>query len=153
MSRYRRFDTSPTIIEDTRGELYPFRSKRSQPTERAPVPEANKNAETYKHLRKNQPANSALPRTKAWFDSLPPKVRPSALMRQFPRIGNQVAAAWDDLVQFETYMHSLLTDQRGARKGFPSEVINELGALDMYRHTVQECALPAKAWSDVGPRG
>ena len=153
MSCYRRLDTSLSITEDTRGEVYPFRSKRAQQTERSPAVEADKSTDAYKHLRKNQPANIALPRTKAWFESLPPKVRPSALMRQFPRIANQIAAAWDDLVQFETYMHSLLTDQRGARNGFPSDVINELGTLDMYRHTIQECALPIRAWSDVGPRG
>ena len=153
MSSYRRFDTSLTITEDTRGELYPFRSKRAQHTERAPAIEADKNAEAYKRLRKNQPANIALPRTKAWFESLPPKVRPSALMRQFPRIANLIAAAWDDLVLFETCMDSLMTDKRGGRKGFPGDVITELGALDMYRHTVQKCTLSAKAGSDVGPRG
>ena len=152
MSSYRRLDTSLTITEDTRGELYPFRSKRSsQPKGDASTQPAN-NEEAYKHLRKGQPANIPLPRTKAWFESLPPRTRPSALMRQFPRIANLIAAAWDDLVQFETYMDSLLTDKRAGRKGFPSDVIAELGALDVYRHTVRESASTI-AWSDVGRRG
>jgi hypothetical protein len=152
MSPYRRLDTLLTIAEDTRGD-YPFRSKRAQQKQGASVTEADKDAEAHSHLRKNQPANIALPRTKAWFESLPPKVRPSALMRQFPRIGNQIAAAWDDLVLFEAYMDSLLTDKRRGRKGFPGDVITELSALDIYRRTAHKCALPAIAWSDVGPRG
>jgi hypothetical protein len=73
-------------------------------------------------------------------------------MREFPRIANLIAAAWEDLVQFEMYMDSLLTDKRGGRKGFPGDVIAELGALDIYRHTVHECALPPIAWSEVGRR-
>jgi hypothetical protein len=153
MSSYRRLDTSLTITEDTRGELYPFRSKKTSEPKRDALVEAGKSEEAFKHLRKNQPANIALPKTKAWFETLPSKVQPSALMRQFPRIANLIAAAWDDLVQFETYMDSLLTDNRGGRKGFPSDVIAELRALAIYRHSPQEWALPAIAWSDVGPRG
>src|SRR5262249_54388579 len=152
MSCYRRLDTKLTITEDTRGELYPYRSKRSPQTEHAQAAEADKGAESHKHLRKNQPADIPLPRTKTWFESLPPKVQPSALMRQFPRIANLIAAAWDDLVQFERYMDSLLTDKRGGRRGFPTDVMAELGALSTYRHSVRECAT-ATAWSDVGRRG
>ena len=152
MSCYRRLDTSLTIAEDSRDEIYPFRSKRAQMTEHAPAADHDKNGRAYEHLRKNQPANIALPRTKAWFEGLPPKVRPSALMRQFPRIANLIAAAWDDLVLFEICMDSLLTDKRGGREGFPSEVIAELSALGHYRHTVQEPGSPAIAWSDVGSR-
>lgn len=33
-------------------------------------------------------------------------------------------------------MDSLLTDKRGCRKGFPTDVIAELGALDIYRHAL-----------------
>lgn len=137
MSCYRRLDTSLTIAEDTGGEVYPCRVKRAQQTERAEASHAD--VEACKHLRKNQPANIALPRTKAWLESLPLKVRPSALMRQFPRIANLLAAAWGDVVLFEACIDSLLTDKRGGRKGFPGAVITELGALDIYRHTVGEC--------------
>ena len=147
---YRRLDKSLTIADDTRGELYPFRSKRP---ERAPAAEEAATAEAYKQLRKSQPANIPLPRTKTWFEALPPEVRPCALMRQFPRIANLIAAAWEDLVLFEVCMDSLLTDKRGGRKGFPSDVIAELSALDQHRHTFKEPALPPIAWSDVGRRG
>jgi hypothetical protein len=151
MSSYRRLDTSLTITEDIRGEEYPFRSKKTSQPKGDSLAEAAKSEEAYKRLRKNQPANIPLPRTKAWFEGLPPEVRPSALMRHFPRIANMIAAAWDDLVQFETYMNSLLTDRRGGRKGFPTDVIAELGALNTYRHSDQDFAAPAIAWSDAGP--
>jgi hypothetical protein len=132
---------------------YSFRSKESQQTKRAEISEPDKGVEASRRLRKNQPANIPLPRTKVWFENLPPSVRPHVLMRQFPRIANFIAAAWDDLLQFEIYIDSLLNDKRGGRKGFPSDVISELGTLNTYRHTVQECAPPAVAWSDVEWRG
>jgi hypothetical protein len=150
MSSYRRLDTSLPIAEDQRGDAYPFRSKRSAQKESLAVVKGDKAEEAYKQLRKNQPANIALPRTKTWFEGLPPQVRPTALMRQFPRIANVIAAAWNDLEQFETYISSLLTDKRGGRKGFPGEVLMELGALDRYRHSVPDGAAP---WCEVGRRG
>jgi hypothetical protein len=152
MSSYRRLDASLTIAEDVRDAAYPFRTvKDSSRTQIKPAKGSGE--EAYKHLRKSAPVNIPLPRTLKWADELPPRVRPIALMREFPRIANLIAAAWEDLVQFEIYMDSLLTDKRGGRKGFPGDVIDELGALDIYRHTVQECAsLPPIAWSEVGRR-
>jgi hypothetical protein len=138
----------PSLTEDIQGEVSPrtrrTSSGQSQPKQASEVPG------TYERLRKGAPANSAFPRTLKWADELPPRVKPVALMRQFPRIANLIAAAWDDLVQFEIYMDSLLTDKRGGRKGFPTDVIAELAALDIYRHTVREHALPPIPWSDVG---
>src|SRR5690349_5111767 len=102
MSSYRRLDTSLPITEDDRGELYPYRSRRTSQPKGGALVEGAKGEETNQHLRKNQPTDIPLPRTKAWLETLPPKVRPTALMRQFPRIANLIAATWDDLVQFET---------------------------------------------------
>jgi hypothetical protein len=153
MSSYRRLDASLAITDDVRDAVYPFRTVKGTTRAQLEPAKGRSGEETYKHRRKSEPANIPLPRTLAWADELPPRVRPVALMRQFPRIANLIAAAWEDLVQFEIYMDSLLTDKRGGRKGFPSDVIAELGALDIYRHTVQGCALPAIAWSDVGRRG
>src|SRR5512135_96879 len=140
MSSYRPPDSSLAIAEDVRDALRTVKRTRAQ-IERTKGP----GEEPYKVRRKSAPANVPLPRTLKWADELPPRVRPVALMRQFPRIANLIAANWDDLVQLEIYMDSLLTDKRGGRKGFPSEVTAELGALDIYRHTVQERALPALA--------
>ena len=148
MASYQRLDAS--ITEDP---LRKYRRFKRSPLTPAESDKAEPQAETYKHRRKSTPTNMLLPRTSKWGDELSPRVRPVVLMRQFPRIANLIAGAWDDLVQFETYMDSLLTDKRGGRKGFPPEVIAELGALDIYRHTVRECAISAIAWSDVAKRG
>lgn len=148
MSTYRSL--YPSLTEDPQRDTYPRTRKPSARQSQAKQPSEARG--THAHLRKGAPANIALPRTLKWVDELPPRVKPLALVRHFPRIANMIAAAWDDLVQFETYMDSLLTDKRGGRKGFPTDVIAELGALDIYRHTVRECALSAIAWSDVRRR-
>jgi hypothetical protein len=145
MSTYRSL--YPSLTEDLQGEAHPRTREPSPRQSQAKQPSEAQG--THEHLRKGTPANIPLPRTLKWADELPPRVKPFALMRHFPRIANMIAAAWDDLVQFETYMNSLLTDKRGARKGFPTDVIAELGALDIYRHTVRESAISAIAWSDV----
>ena len=90
--------------------------------------------EGHRHLRKAGPANTPLPRTLAWFASLPSEVQPSALLRQYPRITNLIAATWGDSKAFDSYMESLLTDKRGNRRGFPRDVLRELGALAL-QHT------------------
>src|SRR5215467_15159757 len=141
----------PSLTEDIQGEVHP-RTRKTSSRQSRPQ-QAGEPPGTYEHLRKGAPANSAFPRTLKWADELPPRVKPVALMRQFPRIANLIAAAWDDLVQFEMYMDSLLTDKRGGRNGFPTDVIAELGALDIYRHTVREDGLPPMPWSDLGRRG
>lgn len=148
MSSYRSL--YPSLTEDVQDGAYPRTRKPS--TRQSKGKQPAEASGTHEHLRKGAPANIPLPRTLKWVDELPPRVKPVALMRHFPRIANMIAAAWDDLVQFETYMDSLLTDKRGGRKGFPTDVIAELGALDIYRHTVGESALPAMAWSDVRRR-
>ena len=140
----------PSLTEDIQGDVYP-RARKTPPGQSRPK-QASEAPGTCEHLRKGTPANSAFPRTLRWADELPPRVKPVALMRQFPRIANLIAAAWDDLVQFEVYMDSLLTDKRGGRKGFPTDVMAELSALDIYRHTAWERVLPPVPWGDVGPR-
>ncbi|HKE40146.1 MAG TPA: hypothetical protein VKG21_09935 [Casimicrobiaceae bacterium] len=60
-----------------------------------------------------------------------------ALMRQFARVANLIAATWGDLEAFETYMESLLTDKRGNRKGFPPDVVAELSALEIHRLAIE----------------
>jgi len=94
--------------------------------------------EEHKHLRKAAPANIALRRTLMWVASLPPTVRPTALVRRFAGIANLIAATWGDEKAFDTYMESLLTDKRGNRKGLPPHVVGELVALQRYRRTLQK---------------
>jgi len=73
-----------------------------------------------------------------------------ALMRQFARVANLIAATWGHLEHFETYMESLLNDKRGNRKGFPPDVMAELVALEVYRLVIEK---RGSAWADVSKRG
>ena len=104
-----------------------------------------------KRLRRGSPANILVPPTQRWVENLPQNVRPNALLRQYPRIANLIAAAWRDPKAFYPYMESLLTDKRGNRKGFPAEVLNEL--VDLKQHYEMRNRDDNSVWSDVGRRG
>jgi len=85
--------------------------------------------------------------TVAWIASLPPAVRPREIPRQYPRIANTLAVLWKRPSQCDGYLKSLILDERGGRKGFPSEVARELSNLAghyatvyPYRHSI---------WDDV----
>ena len=82
--------------------------------------------------RRAKPINQALPATVKWFDSLAPEIQPSALMRDFPRIANQIARVWNDAPALEACLDSLLVDRRGGRRGFPGDVHQELLSLRDY---------------------
>ena len=90
----------------------------------------------YQHLRKATPANRIFPRTASWLASLPEDVHPPALVRRFPRIANLICAVWANPEFLNTYMESLLTDQRGNRRGFPPDVLEELVSLRGYYDAV-----------------
>jgi len=77
------------------------------------------------------PCNNLLPSTLLWAKELPAEVAPAALMQNFPRIANLLAANWKDPRAFYSYMRGLLTDSRGGRQGFPSNVRQELVKLRM----------------------
>ena len=94
--------------------------------------------EQHKHLRKVAPTDGPLARTLKWSASLPSAVQPTALIRLYPRIANLVAATWRDPKGFAAYMESLLHDQRGNRRGFPSEVRAELATLRRHYDTRNE---------------
>ena len=90
-------------------------------------------AETdWSHQRKTAPFNQLLPFTSVWAEDLPPQVRPTALMATFPRVANLVAANWKEPVAFRIYMQSLLADSRRGRRGFSSEIKEELVKLRMF---------------------
>jgi hypothetical protein len=90
----------------------------------------------YEHLRRGKPANTLLARTREWAARLPAEVRPMALLRDYARIANLIALAWDDSIAFNSYMHSLLTDRRGNRRGFPADVQKELSLLAEVRYQI-----------------
>ena len=82
--------------------------------------------------RKAVPNNQPFSATFKWVASLPPEIRPLALLQQFPRIANMLAQSWHDPAQFREYMFDLLIDRRGKREGFPQDVRSELLRLRAY---------------------
>lgn len=64
-----------------------------------------------------------------WLMALPAALRPQLASRQFPRIINALAEAWDEPDQCQAAFDRLLNDGRKGRKGFPPAVRNELSAL------------------------
>ena len=115
-------------------------SRRSLPVimqAAGPAPDAMNNDPTSpfpssRSDRRARPINQALPATSKWFESLPPEIQPSALMRDFPRIANQIARVWNDAAGLEAYLDALLVDRRGGRRGFPGDVHHELLSLRDY---------------------
>jgi len=137
MSIYRKFAPSVRNANDIPSDVYAIESMKASLAHRSSPP-ISLGVDEHKHLRKTTPANMPLRRTLEWVESLPPRVRPMNLLRQFARIANLIAATWADLEAFETYIQSLLTDKRGNRKGFPLDVRAELNALHVYRLAIQK---------------
>ena len=81
-----------------------------------------------------QPLNVPLPRTFAWAATLPPDVRPHALIRSYPRITNNLALGWDDVDATHAYFGHLVKSTRTGRRGFPEQMMSEILAL--YWHYV-----------------
>ena len=110
----------------------------------------------FRGLRRRQPLDDALPVTIRWIAMLPAEVRPVALLRQFPRIANVVARAWNDAAEIQAVLDDLLIDRRGGRQGFPLEVTEELLVLrdyyqGRYPNGVSTC--PDEAAQDLSPPG
>jgi len=86
--------------------------------------------------RKAQPANVVLPSTRRWMNTLPVEYRPQALPIRFARIANLIAASWGNPPDCSAYISSLLHDDRGGRKGFPVEVVQDLHDVRVYYATL-----------------
>lgn len=56
----------------------------------------------------------------------------SAIERRFSRIAQELAARWKQ-GDIDTYLNSLLLDDRGNRQGFPSDVLAEIMFLSNLR--------------------
>lgn len=94
-----------------------------------------------------KPPEDLHPLTFKWLASLPPKQRPQALPRQYPRIANRLAYLWKRRQQCERYLDELAVDQRGSRRGFPAEVAREIGALKLL-YVAQNPPVERDVWSD-----
>jgi hypothetical protein len=84
------------------------------------------------HVRRSDAKPILLDATVSWMAELPCAVRPNELASRFPRIANSIADLWRRVARCEEYLDSLVVDQRGDRKGFPSVVAQELAALRSY---------------------
>ena len=92
-------------------------------------PTPRKAASDYARLRKSNPVNEVLPLSRKWLASLPPDVRPTSLAKQYPRLVNFIAFAWNDETATGMLLTDLLDDHRGGEDGFPAAVFRELRAL------------------------
>ncbi len=74
---------------------------------------------------------------------------PHNLETKFARIFNTVVSMWGT-PELDVYFRSLFLDDRGNRRGFPDEVLNELGMLSRINEYVQKSnmAKTKDPWSD-----
>ena len=137
MSIYRTLDEGPTSeLSVQREAIKRKRAERTRPIQPVEM--------DFTLMRKRWPATEPLPGTFKWMARLPHEVRPVALLRQFPRVANSLAAAWFDRAACRACLYDLLVDKRGNRRGFPADVEAELLAL---RHYFDERCYPPR------PRG
>ena len=90
-------------------------------------------AEWAKRRRPPSPADRALTgETITWMLALPDPMRPEQLAQRMPRLANQIAAVWNDRLRCASALHALTIDDRGGRRGLPSDILGEVKAL--HRH-------------------
>ena len=101
--------------------------------------------------RRQTPSSDPLRMTFKWIAKLPRSVQPLALLRQYPRIANMLAGMWEDPQSCRAYLHDLLTDRRGTRKGFPPQIVQELVGLRVHYEHLHPPMLDV--YKDVNKRG
>jgi hypothetical protein len=126
LSIYRKFEAMRLPVNDVHARIGHSSTGFERPVR--PAPQSSESDEA-KGRRKAAPANVPLPRTVNWVAGLPPGVKPTALLRQYARIANVLAATWSDPKALTAYINCLLSDDRGNRKGFPPDIVLELLAL------------------------
>jgi hypothetical protein len=152
---YRKVNPVPqmSIYRKLNDRRPPSGAYANEPTKKEPVPPTSQETEflqDYTHLRQEAQVNTPLPATLQWAASLPPRVRPTALLRQYARIANLIAANWRNPGAFDDYMESLLTNNRGKRRGFPPDIMMELLALQRWHDTLRR---GTSALNVAGKRG
>jgi len=90
-------------------------------------------AEWVKRRRPPSPADRALTgEAITWVLALPEPIRPEQLAQRMPRLANQIAEVWNDRLRCASALHALTIDDRGGRRGLPSDILDEVKAL--HRH-------------------
>jgi hypothetical protein len=108
------------------------RSARINTEARAPQSAASEDQTSWVGRRKAQPVEVLLPATRRWLDSLPNETRPHALAERFPRLANLIALNWNSPSDCCAFIASLMLDQRGGRRGFPYDVLQDIHNLRVY---------------------
>lgn len=67
-----------------------------------------------------------------WMLRLPAALRPHRLADSYPRLANQIAAAWGNRERCMRALSGLLHDSRGGRRGLPFEQRREVEALHQH---------------------
>ncbi|MGH8851710.1 MAG: hypothetical protein ACREYD_12005 [Casimicrobiaceae bacterium] len=150
---YPKIDDQPVRASET-DVLAPHDSPTTQQRRAPRAPQASAGADSdaaVLRLRRQAPMGEPLPLTFKWMARLPRSVQPLALFRQFPRIANMMAGMWQDPGSLRPYLHDLLTDRRGHRKGFPPDVVQELLALRIHYEDIYPGMLDV--YKDVDKRG
>ena len=87
-----------------------------------------------KRRRPPSPADRALTgETMAWMMGLPVPFRPEQLAARMPRLANQIATAWNDSLRCANALHALTVDDRGGRRGLPTDILAEVKVLHRHR--------------------
>src|SRR5437762_7826329 len=103
MSTYRKVAPSLRNTDDIRSDVYAIETTKASLISRT-TPQIRVAADEHKHPRKATPASIPLRRTLKWAESLPPRVRPTNLLRHFARVANLIAATWASREQCTTYI-------------------------------------------------
>ncbi len=109
-----------------------YRSEHVNTRANGPQSTAADDESSWVGRRKAQPAEVLLPATQRWLNTLPMEVRPRALAEQFPRVTNLIAINWNNPHDCCAFISSLLVDQRGGRRGFPGDVVQDIHNLRVF---------------------
>lgn len=86
--------------------------------------------------------------TAQWLTRLPPEVLPRVLVKEIPRIANDLCRRWTMPAACQAYFDDLLIDRRGNRRGFPMAIALELAALKNHYQT-QVHPAPQSWWDHL----
>jgi hypothetical protein len=102
MSIYKPFDDGPP----SESFVYPEKRQKVAVSRASPASAPPLVEEAQRRKRKGTPTNELLKPTFKWAATLPRGVQPLALMQQFPRIANQLAAVWSETPSARSYLDS-----------------------------------------------
>jgi hypothetical protein len=86
------------------------------------------------------------PDSRKWLALLPEDTRPERLCSTYPRIVNRFAMIWANRPAVRAYFEDLLTDKRGGRIGFSSEISDELMRLRTHYETAMADPRALREW-------